>query len=332
MPWREDPSPYHVYVSEIMLQQTRVDTATAYYLRFIGELPDVRALASCEEERLLKLWEGLGYYSRVRNMKKAAEACVRLYDGEIPSDRKALLALPGIGSYTAGAVLSIAYHQPEPVADGNVLRVLSRRTGSERDVADPKTRLWVEEELRQFLQDWVKEEENDPGLLNQALMELGALVCLPNGAPKCAECPWQKTCSACLLDMTDRIPVKSPKKARETVDKTVFLVRKEEFLALQRNSRKGLLSGLYGLPEQPGKLSEEEAAALFENTGAEIRKLPDAKHIFTHREWHMNAFLVQLPAEGSLPEFMRDAVFATREETETVYPVATAYKKWTLFS
>ena len=331
MPWREDPQPYHVYVSEIMLQQTRVDTALPYYLRFIRELPDVRSLSDCPEERLLKLWEGLGYYSRVRNMKRAAEICVREYGGEIPGNRKALLGLPGIGNYTAGAILSIAYREPEPVADGNVMRVLSRKTWSRRDISEPKTRFWMEEELRAFLQNWCTEESHDPGLLNQALMELGALVCLPNGAPKCAECPWQKDCKACLLDLQDEIPVKSPKKARETVDKTVFLVRRGESLALVKNSREGLLSGLYGLPEQPERLSEEEAAVLFGQPGAVLQKLPDAKHIFTHREWRMSAYLVSLPAENPLPEFMKEAVFATEEETGTVYPIAAAYKKWPLF-
>ena len=332
MPWREDPTPYHVYVSEIMLQQTRVDTAEPYYLRFIEELPDVPDLASCPEERLLKLWEGLGYYSRVRNMKRAAEICVLEHEGRIPGDREALLSLPGIGSYTAGAILSIAFHQPEPVADGNVLRVVSRLTGSTKDIADPGTRRSVEEGLREDLRAFVREEGNDPGILNQALMELGALVCLPNGAPKCAECPWKELCEAHLQGLTEKIPLKSPKKARETVAKTVFVVRRGERLALMKNSRKGLLSGLYGLPEVPSKLSQEEAEALFGGTGAEIRVLPDGKHIFTHREWHMKAFLVRLREDTVAPEILRDAVFVTEEETGERFPVATAYKKWNLFS
>ena len=331
MPWREDPTPYHVYVSEIMLQQTRVDTAEPYYLRFIEELPDVSDLAACPEEKLLKLWEGLGYYSRVRNMKRAMEICVREHGGRIPGEREALLKLPGIGSYTAGAVLSIAFHKPEPVADGNVLRVISRISGSTRDIADPKTRLYTEDSLREVLQVFAR-EGGDPGTLNQALMELGALVCLPNGAPKCADCPWKELCEAHLQDLTDEIPVKSPKKARETVAKSVFVVRRGERVALLRNGRKGLLSGLYGLPEMPAKLSQTEAEALFGGTGAEIRPLPDGKHIFTHREWHMKAYLVRLPEDAVTPEFLRDAVFATEEETRARYPVAAAYKKWNLFS
>ncbi len=332
MPWREDPTPYHVYVSEIMLQQTRVDTAEPYYLRFIGELPDVPDLASCPEERLLKLWEGLGYYSRVRNMKRAMEICVREHGGRIPGDREALLSLPGIGHYTAGAILSIAFHEAEPVADGNVLRVISRLTGSRRDIADPKTRLFMEESLREALQAFVVREGIDPGMLNQALMELGALKCLPNGAPKCPECPWKDLCAAHLQDLTEEIPVKGPKKARKTVSKTVFVVRRGERLALLHNSRKGLLSGLYGLPEMPSALSAQEAAGLFQDTGAEICPLPDGKHVFTHLEWLMKAFLVSLPEDAMLPEFLGDAVFVTEEETAERYPVAAAYKKWNLFS
>ena len=331
MPWREDPAPYHVYVSEIMLQQTRVEAATPYYLRFIGELPDVRTLAACEEERLLKLWEGLGYYSRARNMKRTAEICVREHGGEIPADREALLRLPGIGSYTAGAILSIAYHQPEPVVDGNVLRVLSRLSGSEKDIADPKTKAFFEEDLRAFLRDFADAKDHDPGALNQALMELGALRCLPNGAPKCAECPWRDRCKAYIQDRTAEIPVKSPKKARKTVDKTVFLVRTGEGTALVKNSREGLLSGLYGLPEMPGHLSEEEVRNIFGGTGAEIRALPSGKHIFTHLEWHMKAFFVSLPEGAALPPFLGEAVFAGEEDARKGFPVAAAYRKWDLF-
>ena len=331
MPWREDPSPYHVYVSEIMLQQTRVDTAEPYYLRFIEALPDMRALAGADEERLLKLWEGLGYYSRVRNMKRAAEVCVREHGGEIPGERDALLRLPGIGNYTAGAILSIAFRQPEPVVDGNVLRVLSRFTGSEADIADPRTRIRMEEELRSFLREWCIEPGHDPGILTQALMETGALICLPNGTPKCAVCPLGARCAACLAGITDRIPVKSPKKARETVEKTVFLVRTGKSLALRKNSREGLLSGLYGLPEQPGKLSPEEVRDLFRGTGARITPLPRKKHVFTHLEWHMDAYRIDLREGAVLPAFMKDAVFATEEACGTRYPVATAYKKWAFF-
>ena len=331
MPWREDPTPYHVYVSEIMLQQTRVEAATPYYLRFIGELPDVRTLAACEEERLLKLWEGLGYYSRVRNMKRTAEICVREHGGEIPADREALLGLPGIGSYTAGAILSIAYHQPEPVVDGNVLRVLSRLSGSERDIADPKTKAFFEEDLRAFLRDFADAKDHDPGALNQALMELGALICLPNGAPKCGACPWKDRCEAHLQGRTEELPVKSPKKARETVDKTVFIVRTGKGTAFVKNGRKGLLSGLYGLPEHPGHLTEEDVRTIFQGAGSVIRPLPTKIHIFTHLEWHMKAFLVTLKDDVELPAFLKEAVFVTEEEAREAFPVASAYRKWELF-
>ena len=215
--------------------------------------------------------------------------------------------------------------------DGNVLRVLSRLSGSERDIADPKTKAFFGEDLRAFLKDFAAQKDHDPGALNQALMELGALVCLPNGAPKCGTCPWKDRCEAHLQGRTAEIPVKSPKKARKTVDKTVFIVRTGKGTALVKNSRKGLLSGLYGLPEVPGHLSKEDAETLFQGAGAEICPLPTKIHIFTHLEWHMKAFLAVLPESAELPPFLKDAAFVTEEEAERAFPVASAYRKWELF-
>ncbi|MDE7405193.1 MAG: DNA/RNA nuclease SfsA, partial [Lachnospiraceae bacterium] len=189
LPWREDATPYHVWVSEIMLQQTRVEAVKPYYDRFMKALPDIAALAGAEEEELLKLWEGLGYYNRVRNLKKAAQIVMEKYDGRMPGEYEKLIELPGIGSYTAGAVSSIAYGRRVPAVDGNVLRVLSRLRGDDRDISKPQVRSEIEEELQLTM------PKDRPGDFNQALMELGAMVCVPTGMPHCTKCPWEKLCT-----------------------------------------------------------------------------------------------------------------------------------------
>ncbi|MBP5224526.1 MAG: A/G-specific adenine glycosylase [Lachnospiraceae bacterium] len=323
MPWRDDPTPYHVWVSEIMLQQTRVDTVIPYYLRFTEALPDLKALASCEDDRLNKLWEGLGYYSRARNLKKAAERCMEEYGGQVPDSFEALLSLPGIGTYTAGAVASIAFHRKTPVVDGNVLRVLSRLNASREDIRDAAVKTSLEKELRAFLQ----EAEQDTGEFNQALMELGALVCVPNGAPKCAVCPWKDDCRACLEGLTDVIPVISPKENAKTVGLTVLIYRCGKKIGLEKRPRKGLLSGLYGLPALDGKKTEQEVRAYLAEAEAsytDIIALPDARHVFTHRVWDMAAYCVTL--EEELPGL----VFATQSELNERYALPSAFKKWNL--
>ena len=215
LPWREHPTAYYVWVSEIMLQQTRVEAVKPYFDRFIKELPDVKALAGCQEDKLLKLWEGLGYYNRVRNLNIAAKQIIEGYDGVIPSDYEELLKLKGIGHYTAGAIASIAYGKPVPAVDGNVLRVISRVTADDSDIMKQSVKTHMEEKLRDIMvrfaeadtttssqQAKVKKGNDDtgirlvPSIFNQALMELGATVCVPNGAPYCEICPWQEFCEA----------------------------------------------------------------------------------------------------------------------------------------
>lgn len=330
MPWREDPTPYHVYVSEIMLQQTRVDTVIPYYERFLKALPDLQALSACDEDRLFKLWEGLGYYSRVRNMQKAARVCVEIYGGQVPASREALRTLPGIGSYTAGAILSIAYHRPEPVVDGNVLRVLHRLLLRETDIADPKAKKALEEELRTVLEASCF----DPSLVNQALMELGALVCVPNGEPKCEACPWKDRCRAHLEGRCGDIPFKSVKAPKKTVLKTLLFLVSGDRVLVCKNAEESLLYGLYGFPSLPGEVS---GADLRDRFPVEvILSLPAKKHVFTHLIWQMNAFVVRLlDTEGVREEAIRllsvpEGRFVTLEELEKDYPVAAAYKKWDL--
>ena len=190
LPWRGTKDPYNIWVSEIMLQQTRVEAVKPYYDRFLQALPTVRDLAGAEESYLLKLWEGLGYYNRVRNMQKAAQILVERYGGEMPADAKEILALPGIGSYTMGAIASIAFQIPLPAVDGNVLRILTRLYGDDSDILDPRFKKKTEEALVRIM------PKDRPGDVNQAMMELGATVCLPNGMPKCESCPWQDRCVA----------------------------------------------------------------------------------------------------------------------------------------
>ena len=327
MPWRSDPTPYHVYVSEIMLQQTRVDTVRPYYLRFIAELPDIAALASCEESRLLKLWEGLGYYSRVRSMKKAAGKIVEKYGGKIPSSYSELLKLPGIGAYTAGAVSSIAFHEKEAVVDGNVLRVLSRLTGSEDNIDLDSTR----ENYRKLLKSFLTEDGTDPAVFNQSLMELGALVCVPNAEPRCEVCPLASSCRAFRENRTDMLPVRSPKIPRKKAEITCFLIFRDSCLLLVKNDRKRLLSGLYALPHYEGRPDPGKTAAFLSSIGIESeseRILPDRKHIFTHIEWQMHG--IEILTKSSPPSAGSGYRFFNSEELENEAAVPEAYRKWGL--
>lgn len=289
LPWREHPSPYYVWVSEIMLQQTRVEAVKPFFVRFTAALPDVAALAACPEERLLKLWEGLGYYNRVRNMQRAARLVMQEYGGEIPHTYEELKTLPGIGSYTAGAIASIAYGQAVPAVDGNVLRVISRICGSEEDISKQSVRVKFEQALTATM------PRDLPGTYNQALMELGATVCLPNGAPDCAGCPVREFCDAYRTGRQTELPIRAAKKARRIEERTVLVIRDDRRAAVRRRPKKGLLAGLYELPSCEGHLTQDEALETVKGYGFRpIRILPlaSAKHIFSHIEWHMIGYLV----------------------------------------
>lgn len=233
LPWREEPTPYRVWVSEIMLQQTRVEAVKPYFERFTAALPNVAALAECPEDKLLKLWEGLGYYNRVRNLQKAAIQVMTAYGGVIPAEYEELLKLKGIGHYTAGAVASIAYGKYVPAVDGNVLRILTRVAADDTDIMKQSFRSEIERELSGMMAELVipdslkkkLRDENVPGALNQAMMELGATVCVPNGAPLCEECPWRENCQARLQERIAELPVKSRAKARKIEKRTVLILR-----------------------------------------------------------------------------------------------------------
>lgn len=300
LPWREEPRPYYVWISEIMLQQTRVEAVKGYFERFITELPDVKALAECEEDKLLKLWEGLGYYNRVRNLNAAAIQIMEAYDGRIPDDYQELLKLKGIGHYTAGAIASIAYGKPVPAVDGNVLRVISRVTCDDSDIMKQSVRNHMEEKLAEIMQ--AEHTAVIPGVFNQALMELGATVCVPNGMPHCMECPWQNLCEAKKRGCIESLPVKKKAKSRRIEEMTVLVIRDDEKVAIHKRSASGLLAGLYELPNLPGYLDTEAVLSYIRELGyAPIRITPlaDAKHIFSHVEWRMKGYVVSIEEPGN---------------------------------
>ncbi len=332
LPWREEPTPYHVWLSEIMLQQTRVEAVKPYYDRFLQYLPDIESLAAVEEEQLLKLWEGLGYYNRARNLKKSAMQIVAEYGGEMPGEYEQLIRLAGIGSYTAGAIASIAFHKAVPAVDGNVLRILSRLRLDDRDILDARVKKSIEEELKSVI------PQDRPGDFNQALMELGAMVCIPNGNPKCEVCPWQELCQARIQDRIAEFPRKTPKKARKIEKKTVLVILDEHYVALHKREDRGLLAGMYEFPMLDGHLSEEKVLSFLRQAGMSplrIQKLEPSKHIFTHKEWHMVGYQVRvdelmkadLAGAGREQEEERstDYIFIDPAETKSRYPIPSAF-------
>ena len=319
LPWRENPLPYWVWLSEIMLQQTRVETVKPYFARFLETLPTIHDLAQAPEETLLKLWEGLGYYSRVRNLQKAAKAVVEQYGGELPSDPALLEKLPGIGSYTAGAIASIAFGVPAPAVDGNVLRVISRITASREDIASPACKKRMEVAIREII------PHDRAGDFNQSLMELGAMVCLGNGEPKCLCCPLQSICEGFQQGIAAELPVKAPKKARKIEEKTILLLRCGDSFALRQRPKKGLLAGMWELPSLDGKKGREEVEKWLTEQGAQVlslREAPNATHIFTHVEWHMTGFFAEL--SQPLPEFF----WADSPALEQQYALPSAFKAY----
>lgn len=322
LPWREDNSPYRVWVSEIMLQQTRVEAVKPFFERFIKSLPDVQALAGCPEDELLKLWEGLGYYNRVRNMQKAAKMIAEEYEGVFPDDYEKLLSLPGIGSYTAGAVASIAYGKTVPAVDGNVLRVLSRVLASGEDILKQS----VKADMERKVQDIIPKKR--AGDFNQALIELGALVCVPNGKAKCMECPLAFLCRAKAQGIVDELPKKKAKKGRRIEERTVLVLKEGSRVALRKRPSGGLLAGLYELPNVEGHLEETQVLSLIREWKlSPIRILPlaDAKHIFSHVEWWMKGYAVSLEETEDMDANGGGLFFAEAKETEEKYPIPAAF-------
>ena len=329
LPWRESRNAYRIWVSEIMLQQTRVEAVKPYFDRFIRRLPDVKSLAEVSEEELLKLWEGLGYYNRAKNMQKAARIIMDDLGGQMPSEYELLLKLPGIGSYTAGAVASIAFERPVAAVDGNVLRIITRLTADDSDVLSEKFKKQIQEELLQVI------PTDRPGDFNQALMELGATVCLPNGAPKCGICPWRDMCKARAQGRLDEIPYKKKKKARTIEQKTVLLLRDGEKTLIRKRPEQGLLAGLFEFPMYDGQLSAEEIRNEAEKLGYRalyVEELTQAVHIFSHKEWHMKGYLVKVEAADFSGDSKKEQAgyhLVTSEMIESTYPIPSAFRAFT---
>ena len=333
LPWREDPTPYHVWLSEIMLQQTRVEAVKGYYARFLQALPTIRALAEASEEQCLKLWEGLGYYSRVRNLHKAAVVIEEQYNGRMPSDPEEILRLPGIGTYTCAAIASIAFGKVLPAVDGNLLRVFARMTCCEDDIRTPAA-IKAATAWHLSRMNACSSSLERPGDYNQALMDLGSGICLANSAPRCAACPWEGSCAAAAsiragnTDPEDLPwPVMPPKKARRVDKKTVYLIRCGGKTAIRKRPQTGLLAGLYEFPAAEGHLGIKTSLAYLRSLGFEPLKLiplEPARHIFTHREWLMNGYEV-LTDETAAPPDPPDILLKTPEEIRENYAIPSAY-------
>lgn len=328
LPWREDPAPYRVWVSEIMLQQTRVEAVRPYFERFMQALPDIASLAACPQERLLKLWEGLGYYNRVRNMQTAARTVMEQYGGELPPDYEALLKLKGIGRYTAGAIASIAYGIPVPAVDGNVLRILMRVSEDDGDILKQS----VKTEAEKVLQPVIPKEQ--AGMFTQAAMELGATVCVPNGEPKCSECPWQPYCLACRHQSYADLPKKGKAKPRKIEERTVLVIRDGEKVLLHRRPPKGLLAGMYEFPNLEGHLTREEVTQYVESMQMlplKVDPLEDARHIFSHIEWQMKGYMIRVAELEELAGKDEGYVFAKAEVSEEKYAIPSAFARYTRY-
>ncbi len=290
LPWRDDRQPYHIWLSEVMLQQTRVEAVKGYYTRFLAALPNIESLANAPQEQLYKLWEGLGYYSRVRNLQKAARVILEQHSGHFPQDHAQVLALPGIGDYTAGAICSIAFDAPTPAVDGNVLRLVSRLTADTTPIDSPAYKKQVQAALAEVY-------PAHAGDFTQALMELGATVCGPNREPDCANCPCQAFCLGHAQGIAPSLPKKLPKRPKKQAEKTVFILCCDGCYALEKRPDQGLLAGLWQFPEAEGKLPLPQALEHLEKLGVsvkEVRRQVQKSHIFTHIIWEMQGLYLEV--------------------------------------
>lgn len=297
LPWRRTDDPYAIWVSEIMLQQTRVAAVLGYYQRFLAAFPTVEDLAAAPEEQLMKLWEGLGYYSRARNLQLCAKLVAGELGGHFPESYEGLVKLPGIGDYTAAAVASAAFGERCPAVDGNVYRVLTRLT----DCPDPIGDTAVKHRVRRWAESAMPYEKHDIRLYNQATMDLGATVCIPVGAPRCEVCPMADVCLGHLRGTAETRPVKAPKKPRKVEERTVFVLLRGEETALRKRGPRGLLAGLWEFPNVEGKLTEEQVGdclRLWDLTVKTWHQRLSARHIFTHVEWDMLCYVLEVEGDG----------------------------------
>ena len=322
LPWRQDTEPYHVWLSEIMLQQTRVEAVRAYYLRFLEQFPSIHALAKAPESQLLKLWEGLGYYNRARNLQKAARVIETQYGGHFPNQYENIRSLPGIGPYTAGAIASICFNQPYAAVDGNVLRIITRMTENDAPIDQTKTKAEIAAQLEKVY------PKNDCGQFTQALMELGATVCTPK-SPTCTVCPVNNFCRAHANGTVFQYPFKQPKKNKRLEERTVFLMQYEDKYALSKRTESGLLSGLWQLPNVTGKMDTEQALHTADTFGVEpieLHRELHRSHIFTHIKWQMTCYHILCAKASS------DFTWATAQEIRTAYALPTAFRMFFEFN
>ena len=331
LPWRRRMDAYRVWISEIMLQQTRVEAVKPYYDRFLKELPDVKALAKVPEDRLLKLWEGLGYYNRARNLKEAACQIMEEHGGVFPETYEEIRSLKGIGSYTAGAISSFAYGIPKPAVDGNVLRVVTRITADADDIAKAGTKTKIEAAVEEVI------PKDHAGDFNQSLIELGALVCVPNGEPKCAECPISCLCLAHAQGRETEYPVKKKAKGRRIEKRTILIFRDNDKTAIRKRPDTGLLAGMYEFPGREGHLKQAEVIEYAKEAGlmpVRVKRLGSAKHIFSHVEWHMIGYEIvvdelerQMKKSGG-EKGEADVIFAGLKELKEKYPMPSAFEAY----
>ncbi len=330
LPWRDTQDAYAIWVSEIMLQQTRADAVCDRFIRFMHALPTVHDLAQVPDDRLMKLWEGMGYYSRARNLKKCAQTIVKDHDAKIPRDPAILQTLPGIGAYTAGAIASQAFGVPVPAVDGNVLRVLARFLGCHDDIRRPLTKTEMTAVIRSFFDAHKKQmSSTDISHFNQSLMELGALICTPR-APACLKCPWQKNCYADRHRLTDTLPYRSPLKKRRIVERTLFILRSGNQFFLHKRAADGLLAGMYEFPGTDTFLTKTEAVSYAEKqfhvSILHVETLPEARHIFSHIEWHMHAFELRIADTKKISNLYP----VTKEEVQK-FAIPSAFKVYTRY-
>ena len=318
LPWRQDRNPYHIWLSEIMLQQTRVEAVKGYYSRFLSALPSIDTLANCDDDMLHKLWEGLGYYSRVRNLKKAAQVITTDHAGQFPTEYNSILALPGIGEYTAGAICSIAFDQPRAAVDGNVLRVISRILDDATPIDQPAFKTAVRVSLEEIY-------PVQAGDFTQALMELGATVCGPNRQPDCQNCPCRAFCLGHLHGTAGQLPVKAPKKQRKTENMTVFILSCDGKYAIQKRPSTGLLADLWQFPNLPGHYDTQEALHAAEHWGLRPRVLHRQvlrKHLFTHIQWDMLGYYLEVAEPAG------DFLWMTADAIDTTAALPTAFRQF----
>lgn len=331
LPWRKHMNAYRVWISEIMLQQTRVEAVKPYYERFLQELPDVQSLAEVSEEKLLKLWEGLGYYNRARNLQRAAQQIMVDFKGEFPTTFEEIRSLSGIGSYTAGAISSFVYHLPKPAVDGNVLRVVTRLLADDSDITKASTKTKMEQLVEEII------PKECPGDFNQSLIELGAIICTPGGVPKCEQCPISELCLAHQEGRELAFPLKKKKKERRVEKRTVLLIRDNEKMMIRKRPDKGLLAGLYEFPNIEGHLKQKEVIEYAKTLGVspvKVKKLESGKHVFSHVEWHMIGYevvadeieLLNVDKENADNRGKSEILFARHGEVKERYPMPSAFE------